>query len=223
MAAVWTVWSCGSCGRHRAGKGWSGVSTRPLPLPGRSGGWSRFPSPRAHPPQPLSCFQCLWVSSLFVFLPLVPHLWLLSVCRYLVEEMKKREGFELVMEVQHSLCFFCIPFPSQPIPRAKLCWRKSPSTAHTFPSLIFLAWVPQRVFLVRAPQPAGEAGESVLQWKAGWGRLSQALVNPVSGTDTAGVFLPPAGHEWHGRSLCTSGGMVNWKTPTTTLSSFLWG
>lgn len=70
--------------------------TRPLPLPGRSGGYS---------PAPLSCSQCslgsLSGSLLFLYLCLSSSTrdFSLSDHRYLVEELKKREGFELVMEV----------------------------------------------------------------------------------------------------------------------------
>ena len=70
--------------------------TRPLPLPGRSGRYS---------PAPFACSQCPLgspsLSLLFVYLCLFSstHDFSLSDHRYLVEELKKREGFELVMEV----------------------------------------------------------------------------------------------------------------------------
>lgn len=75
------------------GKGWSGASTRPLLSLGRHGG----PTLRSLPLStdflgPLSVSPVsLPLPSLHVFLTLSP--------RYLVEEIKKREGFELVMEV----------------------------------------------------------------------------------------------------------------------------
>lgn len=130
------------------------MSTRPLPLPGRSGG-----GPNSSPlgfclvqscPHPLprsshvSCSQGVLAHSqgLFCFCisafppPFVISLSL-SVSRYLVEELKKREGFELVMEV-------CTPLPTPAyLPQhspdggsGAVRGDRPPSTAHTSSSLI---------------------------------------------------------------------------------------
>lgn len=59
-----------------------------------------------HPFAGLHPFGSLSGSLLFLYLCLSssPHDFSLSDHRYLVEELKKREGFELVMEVRPTLC-----------------------------------------------------------------------------------------------------------------------
>lgn len=89
-------------GRARAGAA-SGPGLRPCPVGVEQ---SQFPSPASIPCTPLLLsvslssfsesllFLCLCLSSSIC----VSH----SIRRYLVEELKKREGFELVMEVTPS-------------------------------------------------------------------------------------------------------------------------